>query len=263
MPQYDDSATRRLRVQEGGTVPQPPSTDPVLASSRRQGAWWPRLALVVGVVAAIALFYATGLNQRLKWEELRQYVERYRSEVAANRALALVVFFAMYVAVAGLSLPVAAWLSLLAGALFGRWLGTAVVILAATLGATLAFLSSRYLFRDFIQRKAGNRIAALNRGVERDGAYYLFTLRLIPAFPFWLVNLGMGLTPMRALTFAGISLIGMLPGTFLYVNAGAELADVRSPRDVVSLPVFGSLALLGVLPLALRKLLSTRHRAAG
>ncbi len=224
----------------------------------RRGAWWPRLALVAAVAAGVAAFYATGLNEQFDRQTLLDNLDAYRRVVAANETLAVLVFFAVYVLVAATSLPVAVWLSLLAGALFGRWLGTAVVIVAATSGATLAFLSSRYLFRGFVQRKFGGRLAGLNAGLEREGAYYLFTMRLIPAIPFWLINLGMGLTPMRVSTFAAVSFVGMLPGTFLYVNAGTALANISSPRDVVSWPVLGSLALLGVLPLVLKKIWPSR-----
>lgn len=233
---------------------------PAEVPTASRGAWWPRVLLVAAVAAGVVAYYATGLNERLNGQTLRENLDAYRSQVAANEALAVVVFFAVYVLVAATSLPVAVWLSLLAGALFGRWLGTAVVIVAATSGATLAFLSSRYLFRGFVQRKFGGRLAALNAGVERDGAYYLFTMRLIPAIPFWLINLGMGLTPMRVSTFAAVSFVGMLPGTFLYVNAGTELANISSPRDVISLPVLGSLVLLGLLPLVLKKVWPSRVR---
>jgi uncharacterized membrane protein YdjX (TVP38/TMEM64 family) len=234
----------------------PESETDVKPAPPRRGAWWPRVALVIAVATAVIAFYATGQNGRLSRDELLDHLDSYRSYVAENQAFAMLIFFALYVSVTALSLPVAVWLSLLAGALFGRWLGTAVVIVGATLGATLAFLSSRYLFRGWVERRIGGHLAALNAGIEREGAYYLFTLRLIPAIPFWLINLGMGLTSMRVLTYAGVSLVGMLPGTFLYVNAGTELANVRSPRDVISLPVICSLALLGVLPLLLRKTLT-------
>src|SRR5262249_40037385 len=160
-------------------------------------------------------------------------------------------FFVVYVTGTGLSLPVAVWLSLLAGYLFGRWLGTSVVILAATCGATLAFLSSRYLFRDAVQRRFGTRLRVINEGVMRDGAFYLFALRLVPVVPFFLINLGMGLTTMRVWTFAWVSLVGMLPGTFTYVNAGGALRDLQKPSDILSGNVVLALALLGLLPLLL------------
>ncbi len=243
-------------------MPEPESapTTGITADPPRRGLWG-RLALVAGIAAALAAFYASGLKERLSGEELLGHLDAYRARVDANPVPAVLVFFGVYVAVTALSLPVAAWLSMLAGALFGLWLGSGVVLLAATLGATLAFLGSRYLLRGWVQRRFGGRLAALNAGVEREGAYYLFTLRLIPLFPFWLINLGMGLTPMRAGTFAAVSLVGMLPGTVLYVYTGRALGSIRSPRDVLSLPVLGSFALLGVLPLVLRKALPYLRRA--
>ena len=168
--------------------------------------------------------------------------------------LAVLVYFFIYVAVTALSLPAASLVTLVGGALFGRWLGTAVVSLASTLGATLAFLGSRYLLRDWVQGRFGNRLAAINRGVEKDGAFYLLTLRLVPLVPFWLVNLGMGLTPIGLWTYVCVSWIGMLLGTFLYVNVGTELATLESPKGLLSPTMLGSLALLGIVPLIVRKL---------
>ena len=145
-------------------------------------------------------------------------------------------------------------MTLVAGALFGRWLGTAVVSLASTVGATGAFLMSRYLLRDWVQARFGERLRSINRGVEIEGGFYLFTLRLVPVVPFFVVNLGMGLTPIRVGTYAVVSWAGMLLGTFLYVNAGTALANVDSPSEVLSPKVLSSLALLGVAPLLFRKL---------
>jgi uncharacterized membrane protein YdjX (TVP38/TMEM64 family) len=217
------------------------------------------------VALAVLGFYALGLHRYFSWEYLHAHLDLLRDQTQQHLLQTLVLFILVYVSVTSLSLPVATALGLVAGALFGRWLGTGVVILAATLGATLAFLSSRYLFRDWVQRRFGSRLAAMNRGVEQDGAYYLLTMRLVPVFPFFLVNLGMGLTPMRARTFAWVSLLGMLPGTFLYVNAGAELGHIDSPRGILSPSVLISLALLGLVPLALRLVLRwarnrRRHR---
>jgi uncharacterized membrane protein YdjX (TVP38/TMEM64 family) len=239
------------------------TTAPAASQSQpRARALWPRLLFLAAVAGAVIAYFATGLNQRLSANEIRSGVDHYRTLVAENLPVALIAFFGVYVFATALSLPIAVWLSLLAGALFGRWAGTAVVLSAATLGATLAFLSTRYVFRGYVQSALGDHLSALNRGMERDGAYYLFTLRLIPVFPFWLINLGMGLTPMRTLTFAAISLVGMLPGTFVYVNAGTELVQIQSPKDVMSWPVLGSLALLGLLPLVLKKILRYASRRA-
>jgi uncharacterized membrane protein YdjX (TVP38/TMEM64 family) len=222
--------------------------------TRRRGRWL--LAGLVGL--AVAGFFALGGYRYLSWESARAHLDHWQSQVRQHLPAAVAVFFLVYVAVTALSLPVAAPLSLVAGALFGRWLGTGVVSLAATLGATLAFLLSRFLLRDWVQRRFGARLRAVNAGIERDGAYYLLLLRLVPAVPFWLINLGMGLTLLRTTTFLGVSWLGMLPGTFLYVNAGTALAAIDSPRDVLAPSVLISLALLGIVPLAIRKLVQRR-----
>jgi uncharacterized membrane protein YdjX (TVP38/TMEM64 family) len=219
----------------------------------------PRLAVALLLVAVLAVSYALGLGG-IVWDYLRSHLDLLKAEVEEHLLTALVLFFLTYLAVTALSVPVAAPLSIVAGALFGRWLGTGAVILAASIGATLAMVGSRYLFRDLVRRRFGDRLRALDDGVERDGAYYLLTLRLVPLVPFWLINLGMGLTRMRAATFFGVSLVGMLPGTFLYVNAGTELSRVYSPADVLSPTLLISLALLGIVPLLLRKTLVWRSR---
>jgi uncharacterized membrane protein YdjX (TVP38/TMEM64 family) len=212
----------------------------------------PRLILAGLLVLAVAAFYATGLHHYFRWAELRARVESLQADVADNLPAALALFVLVYAAVTGLSLPVAAPLSLVAGALFGRWLGTAAVSVGSTCGATLAFLSSRYLFRDAVQRRFGDRLRPLNDGVRRDGAFYLFTLRLVPAVPFFLINLGMGLTPIRVITFVWVSWLGMLPGTFAYVNAGTALGSIESPTGILSPGVLAAFAVVGLLPLALR-----------
>ena len=220
-----------------------------------------RWAVIAGVVLAVALFYALGLYDYVSWDYVRSHLDGLRAQVQQDLLLAVLVFFLVYVAVTALSLPAAAVLSLLAGALFGRWVGTAVVSAAATLGATLAFLGSRYLFRDFIQRRWGDKLRAVNAGVARDGAYYLLALRLVPVFPFFLINLGMGLTPLRVGTFVGVSFVGMLPGTFVYVNAGSTAQEtIRSPQDVLSWQMGLALALLALLPLALKLLVRWKQR---
>jgi uncharacterized membrane protein YdjX (TVP38/TMEM64 family) len=232
-------------------------TVPATAPTRRP---WPRWVLAGGLALAVAGFYVLGLHRYLSWDYVRDHLDLAQAAAGENLSLALLMFFLSYAAATALSLPLAAVLTLLAGALFGRWLGTAVVSLASTLGATLAFLSSRYLLRDFVRRHFSGRLDALNRGVEQEGGYYLFTLRLVPAFPFFLVNLGLGLTPMRVWTYTWVSLLGMLPGTFVYVNAGTALAAMDEPGDVLSVGVLVSLALLGLVPLALRKLIQWRVR---
>jgi uncharacterized membrane protein YdjX (TVP38/TMEM64 family) len=214
----------------------------------------PRWLLAVVLVLAVVSFYALGLEHYFDWQAVRANLGDWKNEVRDNLLVALLVYFALYVTIVALSLPVAVLVSLVGGALFGRWLGTAVVSIGATLGATLAFLSSRYILGDWVEQRFGKRFEALQRGIERDGAYYLLTLRLVPLFPFWLINLGMGLTRMRVWTYAAVSWIGMLPGTFLYVYAGEALGEVDSPAGLLSPQVLIALALLGIVPLVIRKI---------
>jgi uncharacterized membrane protein YdjX (TVP38/TMEM64 family) len=221
---------------------------------------WPRWALLGLLLLAVVLFYALGWNERFSFDYLRAHLEDLKAHVQNRLGQSLLIFFGIYVGAAALSLPAAGVLSVIAGALFGRWLGTAVVSLASTLGATLAMLSARYLLRGFVERRYGHRLAALQEGFDREGAYYLFSLRLVPLFPFFLINLGMSLTRMSVRTFAWVSWLGMLPATFLYINAGTELGQIDSPSKALSSGVIVSLALLAVLPLVFRKLVRARQR---
>lgn len=239
-------------------TPQPIGSPSAPPASRLA---WSRWALAALVVLAVGIFYALGLYRYFSWDYLRAHLDLLQAEVERHFLAAVLLFFAVYVAVTALSLPVAAILSLLGGALFGRWVGTGVVCLAATLGATAAFLTSRYLFRETVRRWLGARWEPLDQGVRQEGAYYLFTLRLVPLFPFWLINLSMGLTALPVRTFFWVSLVGMLPGTFLYVNAGRALATIDSPQGILSPGVIGSLVLLGVAPLLIRKLTRRKIKA--
>lgn len=228
---------------------------PTSAPPSRTSRW----ILAVLLILAVVGFYLLGLQRYFSWEYVRGNLDAWKAQVESNLPLSLTLFFLLYVVVTALSLPAAALLTLVGGALFGRWITTGVVSVAATIGATLAFLSSRYILRDWVQRRFARQLVGINQGVERDGAYYLFTLRLVPVVPFFLINLGMGLTPLRVGTFAAVSWVGMLPGTFLYANAGTELATLDSPAGLLSWPVLGSLALLGIVPLVIRKLLDRRN----
>lgn len=219
---------------------------------------WPRYLLILLVAAALAGFYFTGLRDYFGWDSLRANVDVWQTQVSRNLVATVAIFFLAYAIITALSLPAAAAMTLLAGALFGRLVGTAVVSAASTLGATLAFLGSRYLFRDWVQTRYGDRLRAINEGIERDGAYYLFMLRLVPLVPFFLINLGMGLTRITVWTYALTSWIGMLAGTFLYVNAGTAIATIDSPSDVLSPTVLISLAALGIVPIVIRKLFQRR-----
>jgi uncharacterized membrane protein YdjX (TVP38/TMEM64 family) len=213
---------------------------------------WLRLLLVVIAAAAVAVFYLTGLYEQFRWESARSQIEGWQRLADEHFLLSVAVFFAVYLTATALSLPVALVLSLVGGALFGRWVGVAVVSVASTCGASLAFLGSRYLFRGWVRRRFGDRLGVIDRGIERDGAWYLLTLRMAPYVPFFLINLGLGLTPMRLVTFALVSWLGMLPATFVIVNAGTALAGLEKPSDALSPTFVGSLALLGLLPLLVR-----------
>jgi len=213
------------------------------------------------LIAIVGGVYYSFLRDILTWEYVRAHADSWKNWVDQHLLMALLLYFFLYVVVAAFSLPVAGLLSLLAGALFGRWLGLAIVSTAATLGATLAFLASRYLLRDWVQSRFAHRLEQFNRGIRRDGLYYLFLLRLIPAVPFFLINLVMGLTTMRLLPYALVSWAGMLLPGFLYVNAGTELAALESPAGLFSWPVLASLAALGLVPLALRHALRWWHKS--
>jgi uncharacterized membrane protein YdjX (TVP38/TMEM64 family) len=220
---------------------------------------WLRLALLAALIVVLAGAYATGLHRSLDWDALRAHVEDWREQTSRNLLVGIVVFSAAYIGLTTLSLPVSGALSLLCGALFGRWLGLGLVSISATTGAALAFLGSRYLFHDWVRQRFGHRLHAIDRGVRRDGAFYLLFLRLTPV-PFFLVNLGMALTPIRLGTFVFVSWLGMLLPGFLYVNAGSELARIEHPADVLSAEVIVSLALLGLAPLAFRLVFARLRR---
>jgi pyruvate/2-oxoglutarate dehydrogenase complex dihydrolipoamide dehydrogenase (E3) component/uncharacterized membrane protein YdjX (TVP38/TMEM64 family) len=208
-----------------------------------------RKLIILAVIAlALGLAYTFNLHQLLTLESLKAHQARLAETIAARPVFSGLVYFGLYVLVAAFSLPGAAILTLGAGALFGLVTGTILVSFASTIGATLAFLSARFLLRDAISTRYGDRLAAIDAGVKRDGAFYLFTLRLIPVIPFFVINLVMGLTAMKARIFALVSQIGMLPATFVYVNAGTRLADIQKPGDILSLPLVLSFAALGLLP---------------
>jgi uncharacterized membrane protein YdjX (TVP38/TMEM64 family) len=165
-----------------------------------------------------------------------------------NPTLILGGFFALYVIVTALSLPGAAIMTLAAGALFGFWIALALVSFASSAGATLAFLASRFLFHDTVQNRFGERLKKLNEGVKKEGAFYLFTLRLVPVVPFFIINLVMGLTPIKARTFYWVSQVGMLAGTAVYVNAGTQLGQIDSLGGLLSPELLGAFVLLGIFP---------------
>jgi pyruvate/2-oxoglutarate dehydrogenase complex dihydrolipoamide dehydrogenase (E3) component/uncharacterized membrane protein YdjX (TVP38/TMEM64 family) len=212
-----------------------------------------RIAVFAVVALLLALFFYFDFQRYLTFGYLHESMERFHAYYAAHRLLTILVYLGIYIAVTALSLPGAAVMTLAGGALFGLLWGTVIVSFASTIGATLAFLVSRYLFRDWVVQRFGDRMAAINRGVATEGGFYLFTLRLVPVFPFFVINLAMGLTPIRAVTFYFVSQIGMLPGTLVYINAGTMLGKLESAAGILSPAMLASFALLGVFPLLARK----------
>ena len=202
--------------------------------------------LVLGVLlVGLIVFLGINFGQYLTLENAKAQQASLSEFINNNFALAAISYFLAYVAITAFSIPGAAVVTLLGAALFGFWASLLLVSFASTIGATLAFLSSRFLLRDWVQTKFGDKLKAINDGVARDGAFYLFSLRLIPVFPFFLINLLMGLTPISTARFYLVSQLGMLPGTAVYLNAGTQLAQIESLSGIVSAPVLLSFALLG------------------
>jgi uncharacterized membrane protein YdjX (TVP38/TMEM64 family) len=211
------------------------------------------LILIVSLIAAFKVFH---LGQYLTLSYLKESLDKFNDLYERHRVLVIAGYFIIYVLTTSLSLPGASPLSIAGGALFGFWVTTLVVSFASTIGATLACFVSRSLLRDWVQSKFSDKIAKVNEGIEKEGAFYLFTLRLIPIFPFWMINLVMGLTKMPLLKFYWISQIGMLPGTMVYVNAGKELAKIESVKGIFSPSLIISFALIGIFPIAVKKIVS-------
>jgi dihydrolipoamide dehydrogenase len=214
-----------------------------------------RIAIIALIAAAIVAFFAFDLGRFLTLDYFKAQQATLAAYVAANPWQSALAFFAVYVAVAALSLPGAAILTLVAGAIFGFSKGLLIVSFASSIGATLAFLSSRFLLRDWVQSKFGERLKPINEGVAKDGPFYLFALRLVPLFPFFVVNLVMGLTPIKTWPFYWVSQIGMLAGTAVFVNAGTQLAQITSLKGILSPAILGSFALLGIFPIIAKKVL--------
>lgn len=210
-------------------------------------------------LAAIAGFRHYHLGDYLTLPYLKESQNRFYALYSEHRLTTLAAYMLIYIVVTALSLPGAAIMTLAGGGLFGFWTGTLAVSCASTIGATLACAVSRFILRDWVARRFGNKFAAIDRGVTQDGAFYLFSLRLVPLFPFFLVNLLMGLTRIRLTTYFWVSQLGMLPATMVFVNAGRELASISSLGTILSPGLLVSFALLGLFPLMAKKLLIMYH----
>ena len=191
--------------------------------------------VLVGIIAAIVvIFFGFDLGQYLSLEYIKAQQDQVETLYAENQLATLLIFFIVYVFVTGASLPGAAVMSLAAGAVFGLLTGVILISFASTIGASIAFMISRYLFRESVEARFGSSLKSINAGIQRDGAFYLFALRLVPAFPFFVINLVMGLTKIKLTTFYWVSQLGMLAGTIVYINAGTQLAQIDSASGIFS-----------------------------
>lgn len=224
-----------------------------------------RLLLLIPIAALAVAFFALGLHQHMTLDAFYASGEAFDDWYQRQPMLVISAYFALF-AFLTLFLPVAALMTVIAGALFGFWKGVLVASFAASLAATLAFFLSRFILHDSIQQRFGARLAAVNAGIARDGAFYLFSLRLVPVIPFFVVNLIMGLSPMRLSTYYWVTQLGMLAGIAVYANAGTQIAEVESLSDILTPGLISSLALLGLFPLLGKQLvrwLRRRRTAAG
>lgn len=212
-----------------------------------------RIQLLLIIAVAIGCFFIFDLQHFFTLEALKSQQQTISAYCHKHPFFSTILYAFIYIAITGLSLPGATILTLAGGAIFGLLWGTLIVSFASTTGATLAFLAARHLFRDAVHNKFKDRLETIDAGIARDGAYYLFTLRLIPLFPFFVINLVMGLTMLKTLTFFWVSQVGMLAGTLVYVNAGTQLAKIESLSGILSPALVGSFALLGIFPLIAKK----------
>lgn len=215
----------------------------------------PRILTLLFMTLLIGIFFYLGLEKYLTLETLKSQqvaIENYRT---TNPLLTTAAYILTYIVVTALSLPGATLLTLAAAAIFGLFWGTIIVSFASSIGATFAFLAARFLFRDSIKSRFGDRLNSFNEGVNQEGAFYLLSLRLVPVFPFFLINLLMGLTNMKIWTFYWVSQLGMLAGTLVYVNAGTQLAKIKTLSDILSPTLLASFILLGLFPLITKKII--------
>ncbi len=216
-----------------------------------------KVLLFLGIALVVALFFFFDLQRFLTLESIKARQHDFEGFYQDHSAATITAYMVIYILVTAMSLPGAAVMSLAGGALFGLVTGTIMVSFASTIGATLAFLLSRFLFRESIQKKFGDKLKNINQGIKKDGNFYLFTLRLVPVFPFFMINVVMGLTPIKTLSFYWVSQVGMLPGTIVYLNAGTQLGKLESAAGILSPAIIFSFALLGVFPLIARKIVDT------
>ncbi len=214
-----------------------------------------KLVLLAAVSVLIVSFFYFDLGQYLTLDYLKSQQAAFEGFYQENTALTIFLYLAIYIIATAASFPGATVLTLAGGAIFGLALGTALVSVASTVGATIAFLLARFLMRDFVERKFGDKLKTINDGIEKDSDFFLFSLRLVPIVPFFVINLSMGLTSIKTWKFFVVSQVGMLFGTAVYVNAGTQLSQISSLADVMSPGLLGSFVLLGITPIVSKKVL--------
>ncbi len=216
----------------------------------------PKIALLLAIAVLVAVFHILDLGQYLTLSFLKESRQGFVDLYAAHRVPVIAAYMGIYIVVTGLSLPGALIMTLAGGALFGLWAGTLAVSFASTIGATLACLASRFLLRQWVQEKFADKLAPINAGIDREGGFYLFTLRLVPIFPFFMVNMVMGLTRLPLFTYYWVSQLGMLPATLVFVNAGKELGRIDSLAGILSPGLIISFVILGLFPITVKRLLA-------
>ncbi len=215
-----------------------------------------RFSIVTAIIVAVVLFKTFNLGQYLTLDYIKASQEKFATLYENHQATVIGAYMLIYILVTALSLPGAAVLTLAGGGLFGFWVGFIVVSFASTIGGTLACFVSRFLLREWVQARFGDKLSTINDGIEKEGPFYLFSLRLVPIFPFFIINLLMGLTKMPLFTYYWVSQLGMLPGTMVYVNAGKELAKIDSLGGILSPGLLVSFVILGLFPLTVKKVLN-------
>ena len=214
-----------------------------------------KIAVIAAILTLVLLFKLLNLGQYLNLAYIKESQEAFTAFYGEHRFFTIVSYMLIYITATALSLPGAAMLTLAGGALFGLVTGTIIISFSSTIGATLACAVSRYLLRDWVQTKFGDKLHKINEGMEKEGGFYLFTLRLVPIFPFFIINLVMGLTKIRLSTYYWVSQLGMFPATVVYVNAGKELGKIESLSGILSPGLIFSFVLLGIFPITAKKIL--------
>lgn len=219
-----------------------------------------KIIIVFAILLLILLFKILHLDHYLTLSYLKESREQFSLLYAERTGLVIGGYMLIYIVATALSLPGAVILTLAGGALFGLVTGTIIISFASTIGATLACMVSRFLLRDWVQARFGEKLERINEGIEQEGGFYLFTLRLIPVFPFFIINLAMGLTRIRLSTYYWVSQLGMLPATIVYVNAGKELGKLETLAGILSPSLIFSFVLLGLFPITVKKIVGRIKR---